>query len=163
MNAICPREPSELDNVIDAAGVLSISEYDFFRLAFRRWSGHELEDRALEHIFVDYMFHQTIPHWVRHLARDVNARAVEGRLDLAEIGALDYRSRPPHPRHGRRCVGRMVAAPVIFSVALMGVTYDPETSAPMPCYGGPGFKIISEMAYAVTSKRPPSCETVKER
>jgi len=43
------------------------------------------------------------------------------------------------------------------------VTYDPETSAPMPCYGGPGFKVISEMAYAVAGKRPPPCETVKER
>ncbi len=163
MNAICPREPSDLDTVIDAAGALSITEYDFFRLAFRRWSGREPEDKALERFFVDYMFHQTIPHWVRHLARDVNARLVEGRLDLAEIGALDYRHRPPLPRHGRRCVGLVVAATVIYSVALMGVTYDPETSAPMPCYGGPGFKFISEMAYAVTGKRPPSCETVKER
>ncbi len=163
MNAICPREPSDIDNVINAAGVLSISEYDFFRLAFRRWSGHEPENKALEHIFVDYMFHQTVPHWVRHLARDVSARIMEGRLDLVEIGALKYHHRPPLPRHGRRCVGLVVAATVLYSVALMGVTYDPETSAPMPCYGGPGFKVISEMAYAVSGKRPPSCETVKER
>ena len=163
MNLNCSREPSDLDDVIRSAEVLSISEYDFFHLAFRRWSGRELEDKALERFFVNYMFHQAVPHWVRHLARDVSARIMEGRLDLAEIGALDYHHRPPLPRHGRRCVGLIVAATVLYSVALMGVTYDPETSAPMPCYGGPGFKVISEMAYAVTGKRPPSCEIVKER
>lgn len=163
MNLICSRESSDLEDVIRSAEALSISEYDFFRLAFRRWSGREPEDKALERLFVEYMFHQTVPHWVRHLARDVNARAVKGQLDLAEIGALDYRPRLPLPRHGRRSVGLVIAATVIYSVALMSVTYDPETSAPMPCYGGPGFKVISEMAYAVSGKRPPSCETVKER
>lgn len=163
MNLICSRESSDLEDVIRSAEALSISEYDFFRLAFRRWSGREPEDKALERQFVEYMFHQTVPHWVRHLARDVNARAVKGQLDLAEIGALDYRPRLSLPRHGRRSVGLVIAATVIYSVALMSVTYDPETSAPMPCYGGPGFKVISEMAYAVMGKRSPSCETVKER
>ena len=163
MNLICSRESSDLGDVIRSAEALNISEYDFFRLAFRRWSGREPEDKALERLFVDYMFYQTVPHWVRHLTRDVNARVMEGRLDLAEIGALDYRHRPPLPRHGRRCVGLLVAATVLYSVALMSVTYDPETSAPMPCYGGPGFKVISEMAYAVIGKRSPSCETLKER
>ena len=163
MNVICPREPPDLRDVIMAAEALSISEYDFFRLAFRRWSGHEPEDKALERVFVDYMFYQAVPYWVRHLAREANARAVEGRLDPAQFGALEYRRRLPPPRHGRLCIGFVAAATVLYSVALMDVTYDLQTSAPMPCYGGPGFKIISELAHAVSGKRPPSCETVKER
>ena len=35
MNLICSRESSDLGDVIRSAEALSISEYDFFRLAFR--------------------------------------------------------------------------------------------------------------------------------
>jgi len=163
MNLICPQEPSDLGDVIEAAEALRISEYDFFRLAYRRWSGHEPEDEALERVFVDYMFHQAVPPWVRHLAREANAWAGKGRLDPAEFGALEYQRRLPPPRHGRLCIGAVAAATVLYSVALMDVTYDPETAAPMPCFGGPGFKALSGMAYAVTGKRAPSCEAVKAR
>ncbi len=163
MNAIFPREPPDFGDVIKAAEALRISEYDFFRLAFRRWSGHEPEDRALEYFFVDYMFHQAVPAWVRHFSRDVLAREGAGNLSLAEFGALKYRQRLPPARHGGLYIGLMGAMMVLYCVSLLNISYDPQTSAPMPCYGGPGFNIISEIAHAVTGKRPPSCETLKER
>ncbi len=161
MNAICPRAPPDFGDVIKAAEVLSISEYDFFHLAFRRWSGHEPEDEALERAFVNYMFHQAVPTWVRHFSRDVLARETADDLNFAELGALEYRQRLPPARHGGLYIGLMGAMMVLYSVALMGVTYDPETSAPMPCSGGPGFKIISEIAHAVSGKEPPSCKNLK--
>ncbi len=163
MNAIFPREPPDFGDVIKAAEALRISEYDFFRLAFRRWSGREPEDEALERAFVNYMFHQAVPTWVRHFSRDVLAREGAGNLSLAEFGALKYRQRLPPARHGGLYIGLMGAMMVLYCVSLLNISYDPQTSAPMPCYGGPGFKIISEITHGVTGKQPPSCETFKER
>ena len=161
MNAIFPREPPDFGDVIKAAEALRISEYDFFRLAFRRWSGREPEDEALERAFVNYMFHQAVPTWVRHFSRDVLAREAAGNLDIAELGALEYRRRLPPARHGGLYIGLMGAMMVLYCVSLLNISYDPQTSAPMPCYDGPGFKIISEIAHAVSGKEPPSCENLK--
>ena len=55
--------------VIDAAQALRIREYDLFRAAFRRWWGREADTKALERVFVAYMFHQVVPPWVRHFCR----------------------------------------------------------------------------------------------
>jgi len=163
MRIDCSKTRSDLGRVIRAAEALGITEYDFFRLAFRRWSGREAEARALENIFVVYMFQQSVPHWVRHLAREVNTRTAEGRLNAAGLGAMKYRKLPPVPRHGRLCVGAMAAAMVLYTIALMDISHDPGISGPMPCYGGPGFKVFSEMAYSVSGKKPPPCPTATDR
>ena len=41
---------------------------------------------------------------------------------------------------------------VLYCVALLNISYDPGTSAPMPCQGGPGFRFISDLAHAVSGK-----------
>jgi hypothetical protein len=155
-------ESSDLADVVDAAEALGISEYDFFRLAYRRWFCQEPEEEELEETYVSYMFHQTIPHWVRHFTRDVKAQAESGELDAAKLGALDYRRRLPPQRHGGLLIGLMGALTVLYCVALTGTTYfDPQSLAPMPCNGGPGFKVLSSMAYAVSGKDVPACEDLR--
>ena len=161
MNIIFSSESSDIGDIVNAAEALGISEYDFFCLAYHRWSGHEPVEKELEETFVSYMFHQTIPHWVRQFTRDVNTQAAAGTLDVAQFGALNYRHRMPPHRHGGLFMGIMAALTVLYCVALLGITYDPETSAPMPCYGGPGFKTISSMAYAVSGRDAPACEYLK--
>ncbi len=163
MRFTCSQDRFDLAKIIRAADKLGISEYDFFHLAFRRWTGREPDVHMLEKIFVDYMFQQTVPLWVRHLVREVRARDTEGRLNPVELGAMKYRKRQSPPQHGRLCVGAMAAAMVLYVIALTEISYDPETSAPMPCYGGPGFKVISEMAYSISGKDPPLCRTRKNR
>ena len=163
MNAIWPPAPSGLGDVMKAAEALGISEYDFFRLSFRRWSGREVDEKKLERTFVAYMFHQTIPSWVRHLAREVLAREAEGRLNIRAFGAQEYRRRPPPHRHGGLYIGIMAAMTALYCVALLDISYDPQTSAPMPCYGGSSFKIISDIAHAVAGKELPVCEPAKDR
>jgi hypothetical protein len=147
--------------VLDAAGVLDMREVDFFRLAFRRWFGRDIRDSEVERVFAAYMFRNIVPPWTRHFARHVLARATEGRLDAAELGALKYTRPPPAPRHGRIYVGITAALMVLYFLGMVNASYDPGTSAPMPCQGGPGFRFISDMAYAVSGKEPPSCEAVK--
>ena len=56
----------------------------------------------------------------------------------------------------------MGAMMVLYCVALLDISYDPQTSAPMPCYGGPRFKVIAEMAHAIAGKELPHCENFKK-
>lgn len=154
---------SDLGRVIRAAEALGLTEYDFFRFAYKCWTGCEPDARMLENVFVTYMFQQTVPHWVRHLAREVNSRATEGRLNAVELEVMKYRKRQPLPRHGRLCLGAMAAAMVLYTFALTNISYDPQTSAPIPCYAGPGFKIFSEVAYFISGQEPSPCRSAKDR
>ena len=163
MTVIWPPARSNPGDIIKAAEALRISEYDFFRLSFQRWSGREPDEKKLEQAFVAYMFHQIVPPWVRHLAREVLALEAEGRLNIWTFGAQKYRHRLPPSRHGGFYIAIMAAITALYCVALLDISYDPETSAPMPCYGGQGFRIISDIAHAVSGKEPPPCEPVKDR
>ncbi|MCH7935762.1 MAG: hypothetical protein IH994_01560 [Proteobacteria bacterium] len=158
MSFMSTTAPPDFSAAMKAAETLGVSEYDFFRLAFRRWSGREADEKALERYFVAYMFHQDVPVWVRHFSRDVLSRDAAGKLDAAELGALKYRHHPPPHRNGPLYIGLMGAMMVLYCVALLDISYDPQTSAPMTCYGGPGFKVIAGMAYAVSGKEPTNCE-----
>ena len=79
--------PEDADLVIDAAAALRVREFDLFRLAYRRWYGREADEKRLERYFAPYMFHQIAPPWVRHMCREVLARAAEGRLDPHDFEA----------------------------------------------------------------------------
>ena len=114
MKVFCPPEDTGLDDVIKSAEALGISEYDFFDLSYRRWFCQEPNDKALEQAFVDYMFHQNVPPWVRHLTRQVLARQKRGRLNVASFGALDYRRKQPLPRYWRVHLGAGAVGTVIY-------------------------------------------------
>ena len=162
MGFVDAKIPDDCNAVLDAAAILDMREIDLFRLAFRRWFGREVGDSQIERVFAAYMFQNIVPPWTRHFARHVLARAAEGRLNAAELGALKYTRPPPPPRHGRFYVGITAALMVLYFVALLNVSYDPGTSAPMPCQGGPGFRFISDLAHAVSGTEPPSCEALED-
>lgn len=161
MSFMSTTAPPDFTAAMKAAEALGVSEFDFFRLAFRRWSGREADEKALERHFAPYMFHQTVPVWVRHFSREVLSLDAAGKLNAAEFGALKYRCQPPPHRYGRLYIGLVGMMMALYFVALLDITYDPQTSAPMPCYSGPGFKAIAGMAYAVSGKEPPNCENFK--
>jgi len=143
--------------VMDAASALDVREVDFFRLAFRRWFGRDVSAPALERAFAAYMFRKLVPSWARHFSRAVLADAAAGRLDPAALGALMYKRQPPPPRHARLYVGITLAVLVVYCVALMRISYDPQTSAPFPCYGGPGLPFVVDLAHAISGTPPPKC------
>ena len=160
-----PDDPdtAELGNIIEAAEALGMSEYDFFHLAFHRWNGREPRSVALEKTFAEYMFHRTVPHGVRHLAREVLGRKADGSLNIVRMGVNRYQQRIPMPKNGRFHVSVLGVAFVVYCLALVEISYDPQTSAPMPCNGGSGLTVISKMVYAVSGKRPPSCGQTPSR
>ena len=85
--------PPDVQAVLDAAWALRVAEFDLFRLAFRRWFGQAEEEKALERVFVGYMFHQRVPPWVRHFCRQVLDEAAAGTLQRERYGAETVRRR----------------------------------------------------------------------
>lgn len=100
----------DVQDVLDAAAILDITEYDLFRLAYRRWHGDPAEDETMEPFFVAYMFGESVPAWVRHFARLVKRDHGLDQLDRTELGVADL------PRDER-----MVRSGVRYSVALVTV------------------------------------------
>jgi hypothetical protein len=143
--------------VIDAALALDVREVDFFRLAFRRWFGRDASPPVLERAFAAYMFRKIVPEWARHFSRIVLADAAAGRLEPARLGAMTYRRQAPPHRHGKLYVGLTLVAVLFYCVALLRISYDPQTSAPLPCYGGPGLKFWAGLAHGVSGAPSPKC------
>lgn len=153
------RTPDHSRRALNAAGVLGLREIDFFRLAFRRWHGRDIRSHQLERIFADYMFYREVPIWVRHFSREVFERKASGALDPLTLGAGRYKRRPqPPPRYGKFTVAITIAVFVLYSFVLMDTGYHPQTSAPMYCQGGGGFKFFADMSHAISGKERPACD-----
>lgn len=163
MNFVFDQLPDDSRQAIDAAAVMGMREIDFFRLAFRRWDGREIESNHLERVFAGYMFHDETPHWVRHFAREVMELRDAGALNPSHLGAEDYRPRETLPRRPRLTVGFVVVVVLAYSFALVETTYYPGDSPPMHCQGGPGFKFFTEIAHAVNGKQPGLCDSSRRQ
>jgi hypothetical protein len=79
---------SDVADVLEAAALLEVTEFQLFHLAYRRWYGTEIGDDGLERYYLPYMFHSRVPPWVRALAREVIAAADADGLDPKTYGVL---------------------------------------------------------------------------
>jgi len=142
-----------------AADALRVKEYDFFRLAFRRWWGRDANEKALEQAFVTYMFHETVPSWVRHMGREVLCKQQAGTLDPEEMGVTSYRRHEKPTAPGRRYVA--VAGALAFFVYLMilGTASSLDSLGPVGCPGATGSKFFEDWAYTLAGKSPLPCDT----
>ncbi|TVR80544.1 MAG: hypothetical protein EA405_10650 [Rhodospirillales bacterium] len=151
-SSLRPRGPTErhasrdLEIVADAASALDITEFEFFRLAFRRWHGRLPAERSLERDFADHMLRQRTPAWVRSLAAEVLRRRRLGTLDPDVLGAGRFRDRPTRPRHAVISVAAALAVWFVFFAFLMqDVSSSPwdrvamQTSRPAACTTGSAF------------------------
>ena len=128
--------PDELA-VIQTAGLLDISEFRVFELAYRRWYGRRPESSQLEHWFGDYLRQAAVPFWVRYFVRDVLYRAGAGTLEPADFG---IQAQPLSPRARRR--GLLLSALVLALVVLLLVAAAVTEGLPQavrncyfpPCY-----------------------------
>lgn len=66
---------SDASLVLSASRLLRLPEFRFFHLAYARWFGRPARDADLERVFVRFLYGAPAPLWVRHLAREVLARA----------------------------------------------------------------------------------------
>lgn len=143
---------------MQAALALGLREYEFFRLAYRRWFGQQPEERVLERSFSAYMLKQVVPSWVRYLAREVLECQQNGTLSSDSFGADRYRDRPVRPPHARLYVAAAAAAWLVFMVMLLNTRYDPGNSGPASfCIDGGTGHPLAAMVTLVTGKPPEAC------
>ncbi len=76
----------DLVDVLEAAGLLQIGEFELFRTAYRWWFGNDISDRMLEVHYLPYMFHDRVPLWVRQFSRAVLEAESTGDLDPRKFG-----------------------------------------------------------------------------
>ena len=149
--------------VAEAAAALGLLEYDFVRLAYRRWFGRQPADADLERAFARYMFHGSVPGWVTHLVRQVHEAQAAGPLPADAFGASRYRDRPARPRHGRLWVAGFAAAWFAFFLAILGARYDPGTAAPVPfCWDPASPHPVAVWIRMATDRPLPACDAVTE-
>ena len=82
------KMPADVADVLEAAALLEVTEFEFFRIAHRRWHGVALDDAHLERHYLPYMFKNRVPAFARQLAREVIARAEAAELDPRAYGIL---------------------------------------------------------------------------
>ena len=87
--------------MLEAAALLDITEFRFFRIAYQRWFGRRSNPLMMERYFANYMFNAVVPPWVRHLAREILQKAQTGTLSLAEYGIRQRPATPAVQRRGR--------------------------------------------------------------
>ncbi len=118
------RQPRELLApdpwlVMDAAAILHLREFDLFRAAWRNWFGRTPDDEALEPVFVDYLFHQRIPFWVRHFANRVIRDAEAGKINRCELGVTHYPTQEPLPDLGSAYLAIAYVAVLVLYLLLI--------------------------------------------
>ena len=152
------RREADCRAVVAAAATLGLREYDFFRLAYRRWFGRLPEEAALEAAFSRYMFAQAVPPWARHLSREVLSRRRQGTLDADALGAGRFRDRPARHPHGPLYFGAVVAIWIVLCGVILNTRYNPDASAPVPlCVTETGSTFYESWARLIAGKPPPRC------
>ena len=144
--------------VTEAALALGVGEFDFFRLAYRRWFGRQPDEHLLEKAFAAYMFGQAVPSWVRHLGRQVIDRRRQGTLDGESFGAGCYRDRVTRHPQGPVLVAGTIAIGLVLLAMILGIRDDPGTSPPPPlCTGTTGAYFYEAWANLLAGRPPPPC------
>jgi len=72
--------------VLETSGLLAVSEFRVFELAYVNWYGVETDEQTLERHFLPYMFGEEVPHFVRAFTRRVLGLEKAGRLDPKDFG-----------------------------------------------------------------------------
>lgn len=97
-----------------ASSLLGLKEFDFFRLAYRRWFRSQPHPEILEKAFSDYMFSEHVPMWVNHQVREVLNQHAQGTLNPQYFGAAAYRDRYARHPQGPLYAGIVLAVSVVF-------------------------------------------------
>ena len=84
---VSARWPADCHAIGIAAAALGVNEFEFFRLAWRRWHGTDGGERDLDRAFGRFLRTASAPAWARQMSRDVIVHARAGTLDPTEFGA----------------------------------------------------------------------------
>ena len=64
-------ENSKRSEILNAANILQIGEFQLIQLAYKVWFGEDLPENKINKIFEEYMIRGIIPIWVTYYAKDI--------------------------------------------------------------------------------------------
>ncbi|MDZ7662689.1 hypothetical protein [Thiohalophilus sp.] len=115
--------PPDLQVLLDAVGLLDISEFRLFELAYEAWYGEPASPEKLECAFARYMYREEVPFWVRHYARRVLKAADRRQLDTSVMGGACLPASRAGLRRGLRLFSGLVFL-LVFLIVL--ASHSPE-------------------------------------
>lgn len=106
---------NDVSDVVNAASVLHVSEFEVFRLAYNNWFGRSAADKEIESFFNHYVDKAVVPMWVRDFTRRIQQLSDEGHLDVRAFGIEPL----PPTNYWMAFLGGMAFAFILMIVALL--------------------------------------------
>ncbi len=131
------EEQSEKSEIIDAANLLQIGEFQLLQLAYKQWYGEELPAEGVDTLFSAYMLRQHVPVWARHYARSVLQQHSYGRIDINDPSYHRYdRDYVTHVPQGVRrfCLASLWCGLVIFGGVALAALVSQDGVSLLPPY-----------------------------
>jgi len=75
------NENSKRSEILHAANLLQIGEFQLIQLAYKVWYGENLPEDKINKLFSEYMITGIIPIWVTYYARDILKLDSANKLD----------------------------------------------------------------------------------
>ena len=128
--------------ILDAANLLQIGEFQLIQLAYKSWYRQELSEDKVNKIFSEYMYRNITPIWVRYYAKDIikldNVNVLNGYDERYhvydhEFGAYIYDNKQ---RRRRGVLYATIIAFVFIATHYMAINYvgDNESAGFYPPY-----------------------------
>ena len=131
------EEDPERAEVVRAANLLQVGEFQFLQLAYRAWHRREMPDRMINRLFASYMLRNEVPHWAQHYAREILRRDAANILQpndpLYHCYDVDYRG-PASDGLRRFCLAASLVAMVLACSVLAGHFATDEGTSVLPPY-----------------------------
>ena len=133
-------ENSKRSEILHAANLLQIGEFQLIQLAYKVWYNKELAENKISKIFSEYMITGIIPIWVTYYAQDI--------LKLNKANVLDANNEKYHiydhefgehlsdenERKTRGIFYTMIIAAIFIASHFMAVNYVEEPAGFYPPY-----------------------------
>ncbi len=146
-----PEDPdirNDDGTVLAVAGLLDVSEYAVFEMAYERWYGETADPQRLDRLFALYMFDSSVPVWVRHFTREVLSKERDG-----SFYGSDYLPVRPVASRGSAWLGwlYLVALGVVVA-ALIWAAHRSQGlfRGQQSCYFPPCYRIVEPIDHRTT-------------
>jgi len=77
------EEEDDRSEVVRAANLLQVGEFQLLQLAFHDWHKRDMPDAIVDRLFTNYMMHSAVPFWARQYARKIITQDEAGELNDA--------------------------------------------------------------------------------
>ena len=125
--------PQDIQDVLMAANLLELPEFEIFRLSYAYWYGEKPTEDQVEKAYIPYMFGGKVPLFVRQFSRKVKDMEMKDEIDPAELGVVQKSSVIRNLRMG------LLIFTLLFAVQVLVYTMAAYTAGESPLLVGRCF------------------------